>query len=526
LKTFDSCRVAILTMAAFAFALGAGAQTPPPATATNAETPNELFVTVGKSVLVNSALPIERIAVGFGDFAEATAVSPTEVLVNGKVVGETSLIVWQRGGSKLFFDVSVRPSHFAADTHIDAVRRELRRELPGQEASVTVEGDAVFLRGRVKDVVSADRAMAIASTLGKPVNLLYVDVPAQDEQILIKVKFATVDRSVTRDLGLNFFSTGATNTIGGITTGEFSPPTITRGGSGPAATTTVSVSDALNIFLLRPDLNLGATIRALEGKALVQILAEPNVLALNGKQASFLAGGEFPYPVVQGGGAGTVPTVTIQFREFGVRINFIPTITPRGTIRLQVAPEVSALDFAGGLAFQGTRVPAVTVRRVSTEVELNDGQSFAIGGLIDNRTTEILQKIPLLGDIPLFGKLFRSMSRNRENTELLILITPELVHPIPVGAPTPRVNFPAEFLPPTPGTVVRTPGVNVTGMGVVTPPIKTIPLETMMESLKPEKPLVQGTGQAGFSNTASAPIQFIAVPTPVAPAAAPAAAPK
>ena len=504
---------------AVTLAFNAAAQTPAPAP----ESPNELFVTVGKSVLVNSALPIERIAVGFGDFAEATAVSPLEILVNGKAVGETSLIVWQKGGSKLFFDVSVRASHFAADTHIDAVRRELRRELPGQEVSITVENDAVFLRGRVKDLVSADRAMAIASTLGKPVNLLYVDVPAPDEQILIKVKFATVDRSVSSDLGLNLFSTGATNTIGGISTQQFTPPVLTRTGSGRAATTTVSISDALNIFLLRPDLNLGATIKALERQALLEILAEPNVLALNGKQASFLAGGEFPYPVVQGGGAGALPTVTIQFREFGVRINFIPTITPRGTIRLQVAPEVSALDFAGGLAFQGFSIPALSVRRVNTEVELNDGQSFAIGGLIDNRTTEILQKIPLLGDIPLFGKLFRTRARNRENTELLILITPELVHPIPAGAPAPAFNFPVPFLDSVPGNATHTPGVAITGLGVVTPPTKTIPLETLMESLKPEKPLLQGTGTAGLSNTLAAPMQFVAVPTPAPAAAAPAA---
>ena len=524
MKTSHACRKGTPVLAAaLAFAVIAAAQTPaPPAAPSSSESPNELFVTVGKSVLVNSALPIERIAVGFGDFAEATAVSPQEVLVNGKAVGETSLIIWQRGGSKLFFDVTVRASHFAADTHIDAVRRELKRELPGQEATISVENDIVFLRGRVKDLVSADRAMAIASTLGKPVNLLYVDVPAADEQILIRVKFATIDRSVSRDLGLNFFSTGATRTIGSIGTEQFSPPTITHS----ATTTTATVSDALNIFLLRPDLNLGATIKALESRSLAEILAEPNVLALNGKQASFLAGGEFPYPVAQGGGAGSIPTITIQFREFGVRINFIPTITPRGTIRLQVAPEVSALDFASGLQFEGINVPAVTVRRVNTEVELNDGQSFAIGGLLDNRTTDLLSKIPVLGDIPLLGKLFQSRSRRRQNTELLILITPELVHAIPVGAPLPGLNYPAEFLPPNPGSVTRTPPVAVTGTGAIPGPVKTIPLETLMESLKPEKPLLQGTGTAGMSNTLAAPMQFIAVPTPAAAPAPATSAPK
>ncbi len=195
------------------------------------------------------------------------------------------------------------------------------------------------------------------------------------------------------------------------------------------------------MFLFRPDLNLGATIRALQRKALLEILAEPNVLAIDGKQASFLAGGEYPYPILQGGGAG-LGTVTIQFREFGVRINFIPTITPRGTIRLEVAPEVSALDFANGLVFQGFTIPALTVRRVSTGVELAPGQSFAIGGLLDRRLTETIQKVPLLADVPLLGKLFRSRSLNRENSELLVIVTPELVRPIQAGQPLPHAGIP------------------------------------------------------------------------------------
>ncbi len=397
-------------------ALAGQPQTQQPATApvpqqSSEESPNELFVTVGKSVIVNSAVPIERVSVGFGDAAEATAVGPTEVLVNGKAPGETSLIIWQQGGGKLFFDVLVQPSRYANSSRADILRKQINRELPGQKIDVSVENDLIFLRGTANDLTSADRAMAIASAMGKPVDLLYVAVPAPEAQILLKVRFASVDRTLSSQLGINLFSTGATNTIGAVTTGQFSPPTLSNSGSSSSGGiagkngVTATLTNALNLFFFRPDLNLGATIQALEAKGVVETLAEPNVLASNGKQASFLAGGEFPYPVVQGGNTGGTTAITIQFREFGVRLNFIPTITPRGTIRLQVAPEVSALDSANGIVLQGITVPGVSVRNVNTEVELAEGQSFAIGGLLDNRETETFNKIPFIGDIPILGKI-------------------------------------------------------------------------------------------------------------------------
>jgi pilus assembly protein CpaC len=464
---------------------------------------NELFVTAGKSVIVDSALPIERVSVGFGDIAEATVVSVNELLVNGKTPGETSLIVWQKGGSKLFFDVSVRSSRFVSDTRLDGIRRELNNELPGQNIRPSFNNDMVFLRGTVKDLTSADRAVAIASTAGKVVNLLYVNAPAPEPQILLKVRFASVDRNLSNQLGLNIFSTGATNTIGSISTKQFSPvlPSSSLSTTSPgtrhiAGSTTLS--DALNLFFFRPDLNLGATIQALEVKGVLQVLAEPNVLAENGRQASFLAGGEFPFPTVQsiGSGGGT-GAVTIQFRQFGVRLNFIPTITPAGTIRLQVAPEVSALDFTNGLVIQGFNVPALTVRRVHTEVELSEGQSFAIGGLLDNRVTETFEKIPFIGDIPILGKFFQSRSRNKQNTELLVIVTPEIVKPIPAGHPIPELKYPMPFLEPNTGKEMRTPGQNVTGPVPVTPPNKSIPVEKLIESLQPEKPLMVDTSAGG-----------------------------
>jgi pilus assembly protein CpaC len=482
--------------------------TSPPGVAAQDAT-NELFVAVDKSVLVDVAQPIQRIAVGLGEFAEATAVSPNEILVNGKAPGETSLIVWEAGGGRQFFNVIVRPSAAAANDRMEALRRELRTELPEQSVHVTSENGLIFLRGTVKDLTSSDRAVQIASTAGKVVNLLYVAVPSADPQILLKVKFASVDRTLTKQLGLNLFSTGAANTIGTVGTGQYPLPTITDNTpAGPVAT----ISNALNLFFFRPDLNLGATIEALESQGLVEVLSEPNVLAINGKQASFLAGGEYPYPVVQGVAGGVSGAVTIEFKEYGVRLNFIPTITPRGTIRLQVAPEVSSLDFTQAVEISGFEIPSVDVRRVKTEVELNDGQSFAIGGLLDNRETKTFQKIPFIGDVPILGKFFQSISKTRNNTELMVIVTPEIVAPMPVGQPLPALKYPDKFLPPNSGIPMTTPGPDVTGLKAPPPPPPTMPVEKLIQSLQPEQPLVtdsgyttSGYGASGGSSASAAP---------------------
>ncbi len=506
-----------------AFAIALQAQPPAaPVPQSSEESPNELFVTVGKSVIVNSAVPIERVSVGFGEAAEATAVGPTEVLVNGKAPGETSLIIWQQGGGKLFFDILVQPSRYANSSRADILRKQIARELPGQKIDVSVENDLIFLRGTASDLTSADRAMAIASAMGKPVDLLYVAVPAPEAQILLKVRFASVDRSLSSQLGINLFSTGATNTLGTISTGQFPPPTVSNSNSGSSSggvtgrnRVTATVSDALNLFFFRPDLNLGATIQALESKGVVETLAEPNVLAENGKQASFLAGGEFPYPVVQGGNTGGTTAITIQFRQFGVRLNFIPTITPRGTIRLQVAPEVSALDYSSGITLQGIAVPGISVRNVNTEVELAEGQSFAIGGLLDNGETETFNKIPFIGDIPILGRFFQSRSKTRNNTELIVIVTPQIVRPVPAGQKIANPNFPVPFLPPNSKTEMATPGQNVTGPVPVAgaPPI---PVESLIKSLS-EKPLVVTSTSSGVSSGAG---QSPAPVTTTAPATA------
>ena len=480
----------ILTMAPLVAQPGAGA-------------PRELRLISGKSIVLDSPVEVIRASVADPEVVEAVGVSPTEVLLNGKRPGQTSVILWQKSGNRLFFDVTVRPRPAPEDTRIPALGRELETALPDRKIEFRVEGDTIYLHGMVESLGEAERAAAIAASVAgkdaKVVNLLEVAVPETDPQILLKVRFAEVDRAAALELGANIVSTGATNTIGSVSTGQFNPPRP----QGDIRAGTFTLSDALNIFLFRPDLDLGATIRAFQERKLVEILAEPNVLALNGKDASFLAGGEFPYPVVQGGGVGGNVFVTIQFREFGIRLNFTPYLTPRGSIRLRVEPEVSALDFANGLTFQGFNIPALTVRRVSTEIELENRQAFAIAGLMDNRLQETISKIPGIGDIPLIGTLFRSKVQSKNKSELLVLVTPEIVRPIPADQKPPEITMSGKFIKDGAAAMPRTPGVEVTGepkaAGRKTVPYEVLKEEQRLEKEREEKRRATMSSSGGFS---------------------------
>ena len=463
---------------------------------------NDLSVVAGRSVLLDCAQPVQRVAVGTAGIAEATAISPTEIMVNGKAPGETTLILWEKGGSREFFNVTVRASQSAGNDRLDSVRRELKKELTDQPIKVSAENGTVFLSGTVKDLTSSDRAVQIASVAGKVVNLLNVEVPAGQPQILLKVIFASVDRSQSKQLGVNLFSSGFGNVYGTVSTGQFSPPSVGTSGA-------VSLANDLNLFAFFPGLNLGGTLQALESKGIVQVLAEPNVLAENGKLASFLAGGEYPYPVVQGSSGTSGTSISIMFKVYGVRLNFIPTITPRGTIHLQVAPEVSSLDFTNAVQVAGYQVPAISMRKVKSEVELAEGQSFAIGGLLDNRETQTLEKIPFISSVPILGKLFQSISRTKSNTELIVIVTPEIVQPIPAGGPIPKPNYPESFMPPNSQIPMHTPDGNNSGRASATAPA-TMPVEKLIESMKPETPLVSDSSTSsgsysGSSTSSSAP---------------------
>jgi pilus assembly protein CpaC len=474
----------------------------------------DLGIVVGQSIIVDSPAQIVRVAVANPDLVETVAVNTHELLINGKVPGQTSMILWTEGGQRRAFALNVT----ANTSHLDAVRSQLASEFPGQKMEIALENDTVFLTGTAKDITTAQRAASIAGTLGKVVNLLKVDVPGTEPQILIKVRFADVDRTATSEFAINLFSTGATNTIGSISTGSSTTPIVNGTTTGTAAGK-YSITDALNVFLFRNDLNLGATIQNLQTKGLLQILAEPNLLAVEGKQASFLSGGEFPFPTVQGGA--TSGAVSISFRKYGVSIDFIAHITPRGTIRLQVTPEVSSLDFSNSVTINGFNVPALSTRRINTEVELASGQSFAIAGMLDNRFTETMNKIPGLANIPLLGKIFESRVKNRSNSELLVLVTPELVKAVPAEL-APTLEMPGQFISGITKNAPRTPGEAVTGPVPTKPVVSEVPLEDMIELQKqlkntPTAPVMPNIQLVPFMNPNPTTSQPGGLPSPISP---------
>ena len=294
------------------------------------------------------------------------------------------------------------------DVDVSACTDEEHRVFPDEQITVTPSRAAIVLSGHVSTEDVAKRAGELASAYSpKVVNVLTFG-PVGAQEVLLQVKFAEVDRSALTQMGINFISTGAANTNGTVSTGQyggFGPQTLTPGTSNGTTTTSgESLNNVLNLFVFRPDINFGAVIEALETKNLLQILAEPNLIAVNGKKASFLAGGQFPFPIVQPGNGFTA--VTISFKEFGVKLEFTPVITPNGNIHLQVAPEVSTLDFANALTISGFTVPALSTRKAETEFEVQDGQSFVIAGLMDNRVTDIYNKIPGAGRYPDPGQFF------------------------------------------------------------------------------------------------------------------------
>jgi pilus assembly protein CpaC len=366
-------------------------------------------------------------------------------MIVGKAPGNTTIMIWH-GDNVSPYAVTVEPD-------LSEIQKQLRATFPSEQIEVSSSKDAILLTGVVTGPEIAKQAAAIAAAYAKSVVNLIQSPPADNRQIMLQVKFASVDRTSLANLGANIFSLSP-KLNGSATTQQFPFPSLgqlpfTQGPGGPQlGNQTVTVSNLLNIFAFRPDLNIGATLALLQSQNLLQILAEPNLMTLTGHEASFLAGGEFPYPVITNTGTGAQPTpvVTIQFRPFGVRLNFTPTVESNGLIHLKVKPEVSSLDFANALTISGFTIPALSSRTAETEVELREGESFAIAGLIDNRVTKQIAKLPGIGDLPIIGNLFRSRSTDKTNTELLVLITPSFVRPFAAGTAPPLPQFPEGFL--------------------------------------------------------------------------------
>jgi pilus assembly protein CpaC len=424
-----------------------------PAEIPQAEGPQSLHLMVGRSLVITSPTRIKRVSLADPTIAEVDVITPTQIVINGKMPGGVSLLLWDEADQSQAFEISV-------DVDVLTLTQKIHEVFPGEHIQIDTAKDMVVLSGKVSSPAIADRIVEIVKNATPKVTNM-MEVPKVDlGEVLLEVKFAEIDRASLQQLGLNLLSLPGNKTVGAVSTQQFSAPIIqgqigsVGGGSSSSASATgtpasFGLSSLLNIFLYRPDLNLAATIQMLQNTNVLQILAEPNLLTTSGKEASFLAGGEFPYPVVQSSGGGSFPTVTIQFREFGVRLNFTPTVAPDGMIHLHVHPEVSSLDFADALTLQGFVIPAISTRKVDSDMDLRDGQTFAIAGLMDNRVTAQLAKMPGIGQIPILGKLFQSRSMNKSDDELIVVVTPRIVHPSTnPGVPNAEPKFQYPFLAP------------------------------------------------------------------------------
>ncbi len=314
----------------------------------------------------------------------------------------------------------------------------MKQLFPGETITAVGSGKDVVLSGTVSGQYVIDKAASVAGGYVEKkenvVNLLKQQEGVASNQVMLRVRFAEVSRSAVMELGASLFTgpTGYKDVIARSSTQQFSAPDYTElsrssnlDGDLTAASGKYSLSDFLNLFVFSNKYNIGTVIKALKEKGLFESLAEPNLIATNGKEASFLAGGEYPYPVVQGGG--TMNSVTIMFKEFGIRLSFTPTVLGGDLINLKVKPEVSSLDFANAVTVSGFRIPALTTRRTETEVELRDGQTFAIAGLLANSVQDSMRKIPGIGDIPILGWLFKSRGIQKAQTELVVMITPTII---------------------------------------------------------------------------------------------------
>lgn len=403
-------------------------------------------LTAGQSTVLLTTFDIKRIAVTDPAIANAVVVQPREVLIDGKAAGTVSLIIWGETAREQY-DIIVEPP-------VTNLEQQLQALFPGEDIRVNVSNQAIILSGSVSNnnvMLRAGEIAQASSSEAEVINMLQLPGGSESQQVMLQVRFAEVNRRLLVERGISFFTSGIgfKNTWGRVTTGQFEAPGFDKlqstkvddelaGVSGE-----LTFSDFLNLFFLSADKDIGMVLKALDGTGAFQSLAEPNLIAYNGQEASFLAGGEFPVPVVQG----ATGSVTIMFKEFGVRLSFIPMIAG-DIIRLQVRPEVSTLDFANGITLSGFRIPALTTRRAETDVELRDGQSFAIAGLLSNLSQNDRTAIPILSRIPIIGALFRSKAERSERTELMVLITPRLVRALDPDEVPPLPTEPAMFLGP------------------------------------------------------------------------------
>jgi len=429
-------------VAAVSAAAATGATAAPPANAAVDVESSSVRLTVGRSAILNVGTPITRVSLTSSEVADAMVTSPGQLLINGKVPGTISMFVWDKSGSLKRYEVQVQRD-------LSRLTDQMNELFPKEHISVHSNGRNVVLAGQVSNKDLIEKAVNVAAGYvdkkEEVTTLLQVN-SGPPTQVLLRVRFAEVSRSAMTDLGASIFTSPGginNNVIGRVSTQQYAAPAFDNSGDG----TKLQFSDFLNFFLFSKSNDLGIVIKALQTKGLFQSLAEPNLVAESGKEASFLAGGEFPVPVVQGSGAALA--INVVFKEFGIRLNFTPDVI-EDRVHLKVRPEVSTLDFANAVTLQGFRIPALSTRRTETELELQDRQTFAISGLLNNSVASTLSKVPGIGDIPILGYLFKSKAAQKDQTELVVMITPEILKNDSVGVTNTLPRGPESYIAPIP----------------------------------------------------------------------------
>jgi pilus assembly protein CpaC len=478
--------------------------------------PNSVRLLVGRSTVVDVGTAIARVSLTTADIADALVTSPSQLLINGKLPGTISMFVWDRGGTIRRYEVVVQRD-------LSRLSEQLRQLFPGEPILAQSNGKDVVLSGAVSSKDIAEKAVNLAAGYvdkkEEVVSLMSVQESSISNQVLLRVRFAEVSRTALTELGASYFTgpNGYKNYTARATTQQTAAPTFDNNGG----SNQLVFSDFLNLFLFDAKHQLGTVIKALQTKGLFQSLAEPNLVAESGKEASFLAGGEFPVPIAQPNGGSVA--VTVLFKEFGVRLSFTPTVIGN-RVHLKVKPEVSTLDFANAVTLGGFRIPALTTRRTETELELQDGQTFAIAGLMNNTVTSTMQKIPGIGDIPILGQLFRSKAAQKDKTELVVMITPQILPRNSMGVTGELPRVPEQFLPALPDKKTVEPPPPAFKRSAVEEPAP-VPAAPVAPSAQPvaAKPSAAEAAKAVAALTPSGPKTVVAAPAD-APAPAPAAA--
>ena len=424
-----TCSTAVILLAGLSAASAQSAATqvasvvPVPAQMTISDSiaTDTLHIIVGRSTVLRGVSPLKRIYIGNPTVLQSFTAGPSEIVLTAKTPGISSLAIWDTLGGSRLYTVN-------ADVDPDLLRESLREAYPTSHIDVAGHEGRIYLSGTVPTQEISDGAAKLAAPFSANVVNSIVISPVHGKQVQLKLRIVEVDRSKLEEYGVNIAGNPGGNPFN-ITTGQF-PSSITSTPAAGNTPGTVSVSDMMNLFFFSGKLNFGATVKDLEQKQILQVLAEPTLTSLSGESAHFLSGGEFPYPIAQASSGGGAPVISISFRPYGVKVDFTPTVNPDGSIKLKVSPEVSTLDYTNAVTISGFVVPALSTRHADTEVEIRSGQSFALSGLLDHRTTESLSQIPGISKIPILGKLFVTKAYSHSVVELMVMVTATVVDPL------------------------------------------------------------------------------------------------